>query len=595
MGTTTLDWRDTLRTLLPQFEALATRSSGLNHLMVEVPDDDRSQMSGPSWFSDAFDQAKIVDGKLQYETWDCCGLHGLPSDGPAFREPDAGEEIDEDGPRGVIRDANGVVRAVPIPINLRQGYYCGQPREITSAYESLANAAATALAGASDLNEHFFASDLTDIFRKPRGGVRYVFGDVPGVPNQFIAQGWNAGVLQFDDGIVVDVPLAEMAPSSDSWTLLLHRLGWRCVDGSGLRATRNAWNDNTEVAVELLERDPSIQLKGFSEKIEGISKDSFYSVLGTKDSPLDVSLASAFAIQLLLADLAPSPPAHQPDVELPSDYSSEHWKLLPLPTPRGVTLEEAKASCQPTIGILVATDVEREAVLKKMRPPKSKRAILQVHSGSNTFFIGRLGSTHIALSMSAMGSLGRDASMMTTTEMIGIWQLPAVVMVGIAFGKDANKQDIGTVLVSDRIVSYEPQRVSSDSTEDRSTQTQAGSVLLNRCRNVIGWNFQAPSGRRSGFQVGPILSGEKLVDNPDFKQELFGRFPMAIGGEMEGAGLAAAAERNKCEWIVVKAICDWGDGQKGKHHQGFAAASSVNFVEHVLNQPGVLDSLAPNQ
>jgi nucleoside phosphorylase len=60
---------------------------------------------------------------------------------------------------------------------------------------------------------------------------------------------------------------------------------------------------------------------------------------------------------------------------------------------------------------------------------------------------------------------------------------------------------------------------------------------------------------------------------------------------MEGAGIAAAAERKNREWIVVKGICDWGDGTKKDHHQGFAAASSVDLVEHVLNQLGALDAL----
>ena len=71
-------------------------------------------------------------------------------------------------------------------MRLRQAFYCGRPYDVATAYESLANAAATAMAGASDLNEHFFASDLTDIFRKPRGGVRYVFGDVPAAPNSLL-------------------------------------------------------------------------------------------------------------------------------------------------------------------------------------------------------------------------------------------------------------------------------------------------------------------------------------------------------------------------------------------------------------------------
>jgi nucleoside phosphorylase len=88
-----------------------------------------------------------------------------------------------------------------------------------------------------------------------------------------------------------------------------------------------------------------------------------------------------------------------------------------------------------------------------------------------------------------------------------------------------------------------------------------------------------------------MLSSEKLVDNPEFKAKQFERYPNAIGGEMEGAGVAAAADRKRCEWIVVKSICDWGDGAKTKHHQELAAACSVSLVEHVLNQPGALDAL----
>ncbi len=86
------------------------------------------------------------------------------------------------------------------------------------------------------------------------------------------------------------------------------------------------------------------------------------------------------------------------------------------------------------------------------------------------------------------------------------------------------------------------------------------------------------------IHIGPILSGEKLVDNAEFKAKLFGQFPQAIGGEMEGAGLGAASGRGGTAWILVKSICDWGDGQKHKQHQPLAAAASASLVHHVLNQ-----------
>ncbi len=586
-----LDWRDTLSTLLTQFEARAARSSGLHHLLVEVADGERGKMRGPNWFAAFPSTVQVVDGKPIYKKWDASASSGLPGIEPGFREAKAHETFTEAESGRVIRDGSGVARAVAVPMKLRQGYFCGCPSEEVSGFESLSNVAAAALAGANNLHEHVFATDLTDIFRKPRGGVRYIFGEVPSAPNRFIARGWVAGVLQFENGVLIDVPIGESQPGYGHWLLLLHRLGWRHIDGCSLRANRIAWRHNTEVALEMLFEDQSRYPGDLSKAFAGISKESFYSVLGTKDAPLDVNLASAFGIKLLLADLSNNDSPPHTELEAPNDYSREEWKTRAIPRLKTVMASEAKGICKPQAGILVATEIERQTVLKKMRPPKGKRAVLQVYVGSNTCFVGRLGVTDVVLCMSAMGSLNRDASMMVTNEMVVAWEVPAVIMVGIAFGKDSTKQDIGRVLVSDRIICYEPERVGKTVNEDRGAETAAGSVLLNRFRNVVGWNFSAPGGSQCGFQIGPILSGEKLVDNLDFKRWLFERYPTAIGGEMEGAGVAAAAERNRREWIVVKAICDWGDGTKTKKHQEFAAAASVDLVEHVLNQLGSLDAL----
>lgn len=106
-----------------------------------------------------------------------------------------------------------------------------------------------------------------------------------------------------------------------------------------------------------------------------------------------------------------------------------------------------------------------------------------------------------------------------------------------------------------------------------------------------GWEFRRPDGTVAGAKPGQILSGEKLVDSMEFKQQLLKKYPEAIGGEMEGAGLYAAAERAKVEWIIVKAICDWGDGNKKKIYQNLAAAAAVSLVEHVLSDKDTLSDL----
>src|SRR5262249_14594217 len=148
-------------------------------------------------------------------------------------------------------------------------------------------------------------------------------------------------------------------------------------------------------------------------------------------------------------------------------------------------------------------------------------------------------------------------------EAIRIVRPRGIIMVGIAFGSNPSKQKLGDVLVSRHVLWYEPQRVGTGdggslNKISRAVVNEAGGVLYNRFREIgLRWKTDDAS-----VYHGVVLSGEKLVDNADFKAELLRMHPEAIGGEMEGAGLAAAAARHRTEWLLVKGICDWADGTK---------------------------------
>jgi len=95
-----------------------------------------------------------------------------------------------------------------------------------------------------------------------------------------------------------------------------------------------------------------------------------------------------------------------------------------------------------------------------------------------------------------------------------------------------------------------------------------------------------------GFHRSSDALAELSLDSalPDNRGAILGR---AIGGEMEGAGVAAAAARTKTEWILVKAVCDWADGQKHDGYQEMAAAASASLVHAVLSEPDALHGLTP--
>lgn len=561
--------------------------------MVESADDERDMLMGPKWLKLENPNIQIVDGKPVYSMWDVSHFSTMATIGPSYRKPFTNEAFQETD--RVVRDQRGVAQAVLVPMRLRFGYLCGKPSEDVAAFETLANAAANALRGADDIQNHFLSGELSDFVRRPTHGIRYVFGHIDEeLPDRFLANGWQVGALLYEHGVLIDLPIGTEKIDYNSWLLLLHRLGWKRHRGSGLRASRFAWGGSVEVAWETLAQNHSHLPPEFLKQFDRVSRKTFYSVLGTRENPIDVNLASVFAIQLLLSGMTSTTVSKTSTPETNKvDYSNESWFTRKLPDIKSVSKDECKTTIDPRIGLFVATEVERQATLKRMRPPKGKKSVFQVFIGNNTYYVGRFGVNDAVICMTGMGSTGRDASTIVASEFIDEWKLRAVVMVGIAFGKDSEKQAIGTVLVSDRVIQYETQRVSTDKIIDRGSELPAGITLLNRFRNVVGCQFTGPKLNECGMQVGPILSGDKLVDDPELKKSLFERFPTAIGGEMEGAGLASAAERrkDKCEWIVVKAICDWADGNKSKDHQEFAAASAVALVEHVFNQVGALDAI----
>jgi nucleoside phosphorylase len=63
---------------------------------------------------------------------------------------------------------------------------------------------------------------------------------------------------------------------------------------------------------------------------------------------------------------------------------------------------------------------------------------------------------------------------------------------------------------------------------------------------------------------------------------------------MEGAGVYAACDGKSVEWILVKGICDFADGNKNENkesHQKKAIQSAVNLCEHVFKNEYAFDDI----
>ena len=184
---------------------------------------------------------------------------------------------------------------------------------------------------------------------------------------------------------------------------------------------------------------------------------------------------------------------------------------------------------------------------------------------------------------------GEGEAQNAARDAIEAWAPKAIIGVGIAFGVNQAKQAIGDVLVSEAIRGYELGRMNADGTFDlRADKPPASQVLLNRFNHLHQTCQADPNACLNwpAVRFGTLLSGNKLVDNLDYRASLLKLEKEAIGGEMEAVGIQLAAGRFNLDWIIVKAICDWGDGHKGtknkERDQKFAAQMAALVVRSAL-------------
>ncbi|TMD57830.1 MAG: TIR domain-containing protein [Chloroflexi bacterium] len=275
------------------------------------------------------------------------------------------------------------------------------------------------------------------------------------------------------------------------------------------------------------------------------------------------------------AAVAPHPLSAAQGAHFPDDWSSPSVSSSSIPRCDVLLVTAAQVETQAVLACC-----ERETGLRFQRRFLGEGTYHDLHI---------IGGVRIFLVQTEQGTGGPGGAMLTVQEGIQLLSPSAVLLVGIAFGMRPDEQHMGDILVSRQLLGYELQRIGQNQAggwvvHSRGDRPQAATRLLSLVRSSqLDW--QGPE-----VHIGLLLSGEKLVDNYDFREQLRQLEPEAIGGEMEGAGLYAAAQRKRVDWIVIKAICDWADGEKGyqkQQRQQIAAENAAGFVMYVLKQGGL--------
>ncbi|HWO20125.1 MAG TPA: 5'-methylthioadenosine/S-adenosylhomocysteine nucleosidase [Kofleriaceae bacterium] len=251
---------------------------------------------------------------------------------------------------------------------------------------------------------------------------------------------------------------------------------------------------------------------------------------------------------------------------------------------------------------------------------EAARRVLQLDEGSReedpdgtVYFRGTVRSELVrrdyAIALTCIGTAGNPSAAVVAAGAISRHHPRAVLLMGIAAGI-RDKVRIGEVVLSDRVVAYEPEALArwADGTKeehrpevDRAPHTMIQDVMSYRTdptrlraafERAGGMIPAAATGREEEFRahvasaitarLGTIASGEKLLRDPSkllAVRELHGQ---TEAGEMEAAGLVEACQLGPVPWMVIRGISDFGDELKDDRFHSFASCAAAAVLHDFI-------------
>jgi nucleoside phosphorylase len=176
----------------------------------------------------------------------------------------------------------------------------------------------------------------------------------------------------------------------------------------------------------------------------------------------------------------------------------------------------------------------------------------------------------------------------------------AVLAVGICWGahdEPANpdkRQRMGDVLIARQIKATGARRVSDEGVKHPGEQANSSGAMLEALLTVMPEWRQLAEGNRA--DDGLVVSEPTLFNSRAARDEL-AKAHGALGGEMEGQGILRWAAELKVDWLLVKAICDWGYNKQNPNKeadQRLAATQAAGLVRHFLGRVDMAGMLRPD-
>ena len=169
--------------------------------------------------------------------------------------------------------------------------------------------------------------------------------------------------------------------------------------------------------------------------------------------------------------------------------------------------------------------------------------------------------------------------------------LSAIISVGVACGIK-KKVKLCDVLVSTKVINYDKARDGSGGYLPREVTTTVSPQIIKLFTQCEQWPNDAIRKRLNKNKIakptvksGVMFTGPYYVDDPVMKTAL--GIKEALGIEMERTGMFVDIQQSMTNSIIVKAVCEFGDGKYNKEYQPTAALIAADLVHKCLSDPQV--------
>ena len=205
------------------------------------------------------------------------------------------------------------------------------------------------------------------------------------------------------------------------------------------------------------------------------------------------------------------------------------------------------------------------------------------------YYIGKYGACTAAIRNVPAGvEVYNNTVLMMTDQCFP--NISAIISVGVACGIK-KKVKLCDVLVSTKVINHD--KASDGSGGYREVTTTVSPQIIKLFTQCKQWPNDAIRKRLNKNRIKPtvksgtIVNGPYYVDDPVMKTAL--GIKEVIGIDMERTGLFADIQQSIINSIIIKAVCEFGDGKNNEMYQPTAALIAADLVHKCLSDPQVYE------